>query len=343
MDTLQTLLKNFQSPAYLNWLRQEFSITGIPRPVLACELNIISGDHSSWVGNLLIKQENTEIPLDFVLKLTPAEAGCAELAFHQLAQGVVEQVAPVIAGGLLLDCNACFLLMPNMQQNHKLLCHAQDTFTGLILSEKEQAQVLKALAEYHTAASTLTDQAEPLGYGRYRSESRPLLESVTRCSALTNGIPENILPSGTTKQLKRLLPHAVHYWNSSVRKRFQSKQGLTICHGDCFPHHFWVHNENNRQHHLFDFDLATLHSPVWDLVTLLSTGNFPDKEHALNIYYQHAHLTCSHRELKEEYQKLCLCQIFHVLAERERGTGELIWKVRLANLLRQVNQHVEYL
>ncbi|WP_281646990.1 phosphotransferase [Parendozoicomonas sp. Alg238-R29] len=330
------LINLFSSPTFLREIANQCEELGyflnLPTAsITQCELEEIEGEHSSWIGKLTIT--TTKDHQRLVLKLSPAGSGEHEVIFHQtIKAGSDVPTTPVLAFGILED-ETSFLIMPDQTDTHRQLFNTVQTFTGSRISHSLQTTVIKALTAFHKAMEPLVEHADYLGVGRYRDLPRPLLEYVTLCSELVAEFPERILPPEDHQQLKQLLPLAVHYWKTSLRKRLKSKQGLTICHGDCFLHHFWMPHNTQQEPLLFDFDLATLHSPTWDLVTLLSTGNFPDTERCLKTYHLHAGLGTPFDEFKEEFAWLSICQLYHVLADRERGCDELLWKDRLKNLL----------
>ncbi|WP_155161634.1 phosphotransferase [Sansalvadorimonas verongulae] len=304
-------------------------------PILApyenCKVTEIEGEHSAWIGRI----ESTP-PL--ILKQPNAYSGYYELLFHRLTSAASDSpAAPVLASGALSD-DSCFLLMPDQTITHRQLFSPMKTFTGSQISQPLQTTLLKTLADFHKAMEPLVEHAEELGFGRYRDLPRPLLEHISICSALVKDFPEHIVPPEDHQKLKTLLPQAVHYWETVLRPKFAARKGLAICHGDCFLHHFWMPLDARESPLLFDFDLATIHRPAWDLVMLLSTGNFPDTERSLKTYHLHARMGTPFEELKEEFGWLAACQLYHVLADRERGCNELLWKGRLKNLLRLSEQ-----
>ncbi len=331
MNTLHNLILSLHRPDFMGWLRDEFAITAFPQTIDSIILNEISGSHSHWLGHLVIN----DLP-GFVIKLMPVNSGYSELLFHQQLRAAPVRVrdripvAPVLHSGLLVAFQAGFVLMHDQSKSHHLACGAQDTFTGFQVSEQQQKTVLRTLARYHGYGTGLVKAMAALGLGRYRNDDLPLLESIPRCTGLLEQLAKVPLPAGVLVRLHGLLPKAVHYWNTQLRLR----QDLTLCHGDCFLHHFWLANQPRGRALLFDFGNATVHSPVWDLVTLLSTGNFADVNQCLNLYHQYQQGSQSLKSLREEFQMLALCQIWTVLAERERGAGELIWRTQLRNLLR---------
>ncbi|CAM3606813.1 hypothetical protein [Parendozoicomonas haliclonae] len=342
---LENLLDNFRNPDFLKWFRGEFQITALPETILSCSLETIPGHHSSWLGYLDI-QSSTAKPLRLVLKLRPVEQGYAEVLFHQIWQSSASNtVAPVYAAGLLTDFDCCFLLMPDNTETHHLPCDINDTFTGFQPDKDLQHAIIKTLAEFHNEAAELLkdeelkEQITGLGFGRYRDHTLPLLESITYSSYLVNSFPDDLLSPSHKHQIKERLLDAVYFWNATLRPRFKYFKNITISHSDCLLHHFWLPDDKSQRPQLFDFDQATIHSPVWDLVTLLSTGNFTDIDASLDGYREHSFLKYSEDELREEFEALALCQIYTVLAERERGAGELLWRTRLVRLLRLVSLH----
>ncbi len=330
MNTLPNLIMSLHRPDFLGWLRDEFAISAFPHTIESITLHEISGSHSNWLGHLVINEQP-----GLVIKLMPVASGYSELLFHQQLNAAPARVharipvAPVLSSGLLVAFQAGFVLMADQTNSHHLACSADDTFTGFRLSESQQKTVLRTLARYHAHGTKLVDAMAALGVGRYRNDDLPLLESIPRCTALLDNLAGVPLAAGVLDRLRTLLPQAVYYWNTQLRQRGH----FTLCHGDCFVHHFWLANQPRGGALLFDFGNATVHSPVWDLVTLLSTGNFADVDHCLKLYHHYQKGLQSLASLREEFQRLAMCQLWTVLAERERGASELIWRTQLGNLL----------
>ncbi len=341
---LNTVIARFQDSNYLTRLFHSHSLL-VNGKVSGCELIEIPGIHSSFCGLLKLQYQggDTSLPEQMVIKLAPLSSGYHETLFRQLIHKVAScTVAPIIASGIDREVNTCFAFMPDYRATHRLLCQPEESYAIGCCNPDLAGKAVQVLARFHNDMQAhvmmqeVQEVQEELGLGRYRSDPKPLLASIPRCCRLVGKFEEESYSQDTAQLLRQLLPQAVHYWNDSVRPRFRSGSNLTIVHGDCLWHHFWIPRDNHQKIMLFDFDLTTVHSPVWDLVTLLSTrlGDGLQVSELLKTYRQATDMQISRDELEQEFAWLSLCQVFHVLADWEHGCSDVIWLPRLHSLLK---------
>ncbi|MCL6271261.1 aminoglycoside phosphotransferase family protein [Sansalvadorimonas sp. 2012CJ34-2] len=228
--------------------------------------------------------------------------------------------------------------MPEYRATHNLLLEAEETFSTGLIDCSTAKEAIACLAQFHNDMINNLPVDKDLSYGRYRDHALPLLETIPVCCRLVGKFEEEGYSQKLASQLRTLLPEAVHYWNSQIRPQLKEERNVTVIHGDCFWHHFWVPKAKGGSMMLFDFDLATVHNPVWDLVTLLSTRR-PEglsTSDAITCYRKHSRLRLSQEDVEKEFAWLSLCQIYHVLADWNHGCREVIWSQRLNNLLQEI-------
>lgn len=264
------------------------------------------------------------LPNQWVLKIRTHSEGIVETEFFR--QAVHSQrlnFLPSPGAYKSWDSGESVVLLENLKNTHKLVVTDQQVFNqcGWRPIRAVLELLVRALAQFHAC---WWNQPE-LEHLRIRSPD----------------YDQNI---ATKMQLFKHQMHqepelvkGVEWAKANVSQFFQrgSKSPVTLVHGDCYPWHFFLGRTENDVR-LFDFEFAAVHSPAYDLVSLLSYWQ-GDYKRVFRQYHEHL---VSEKIAGYEFDALMsdvkiaiAAHIIRSVQEWHRECSEALWKVKLNNLL----------
>lgn len=265
------------------------------------------------------------LPEHWVLKIRTHFEGTSEVQFYQQAALSQKQEHLSRAGAFKLwDSGESVLLLENLQHTHKLVVTDNQVFNqfGWRPTCAVLEQLIQAIALFHgrwwNAPELSSLSFSPWNYEDILNRSLVHFKAKER--------PDDAVTA--------LLEQAVHDISLFQHRTDQSQ--VTLVHGDCFPWHFFLGREGGDVK-LFDFEFAMVHSPAYDLVSLLSywQGDYLKWVRRYHDALVSAQVTdYSFNHLLADIKLAVSAHTLRVIFDWHRGCSEALWKPRLGGVLK---------
>ena len=275
---------------------------------------------------------NARLPEHWVLKIRTHFEGTGEINFYQQASGAARlNYLPKAGACKSWETGESVLLLESLKESHKLMVTDEQVYNqlGWRPTRALLGQLLEALAGFH-ACWWNQPELELL-----KTDSPDNDEIFNKVRSFKNKMrSDDVL----IKLVERGLADIPLY-----RKRAEALP-VTLVHGDCFPWHFFL-GRGGQSVKLFDFEFTSVHSPAYDLVSLLSywRGNY------LKMFRQYHDILVDRdvygydfEVLLEDIKLAIAAHILRSVQEWHRGCSEAMWKTRLTGLshmLQAVDNH----
>ena len=276
-------------------------------------------------------------PDQWVLKVRTHHEGDTEVRFyHQAAEANRLDFLPRAGAFKSWPSGESVLLLESLKGTHRLVVTDDQVFsqqgwrpTGGILQ-----QLINTLARFHACwwnqSELETMKSQPWDYDDILIKNVPSfknsVQSETHLMELVNDAIANI-----PLFLKRA-----------------EVSPVTLIHGDCFPWHFFRGREGDDMK-LFDFEFSTVHSPAYDLVSLLCYWH-GDCLKAFRKYYDVlvAGQVSDYRfeELLDDIRLAVAAHTLRAVQDWHRGCSDALWRnkmVGLLQMLKAVNNYKNFI
>lgn len=265
------------------------------------------------------------LPDQWVLKVRTHFEGDAEIRFyHQAAKANRLDFLPRAGAFKSWPSGESVLLLESLKVTHRLVVTDDQVFnqqgwrpTGGILQ-----QLVSTLAQFHARWWNHSElgalKTQPWNYDDILRKDVPSFKNSMQSAA----------------DLMELVNRSIA--DISLFLKRADASSVTLMHGDCFPWHFFRSREGGDMK-LFDFEYSTVHSPAYDLVSLLCYwhGNY------LKVFWQyHDALVAGQvtdygfEELLSDIRLAVAAHTLRAVKDWHRGCSEALWKNKMMGLLK---------
>lgn len=268
---------------------------------------------------------NTEpkLPEHWVLKIRTHSEGVPEVRFYQQATSSKKHEYLPRAGAFKFwNSGESVLLLESLQNTHKLVVTDNQVFNqlGWRPTYAVLQQLIKTIARFHACWWNTPElsslKSQPWDYDDI--------------------LNHNVSPFKNKEQpgdaVMELLERAVRDIPLFVKRAEESQ--VTLVHGDCFPWHFFL-GRAEEDVKLFDFEFSMVHSPAYDLVSLISywQGDY------LKWFRQYHYVLISEQimdygfdELLADIKLAIAAHTLRTVFDWHRGCSTALWKTKLTGL-----------
>ena len=271
-----------------------------------------------------------KLPGHWVLKIRTHSEGVSEVKFYQQATASRRtDYLPKAGAFKSWDSGESVLLLESLQGSHKLAVTDNQVFnqSGWRPSYAVLEDLIQAIAGFHGHWWNVPElKNHPQDYNNILEHQLPSFKHKVQPDDRVMGL------------LKRAIDDIPLFL-----QRVDEPQ-ITLVHGDCFPWHFFLERAG-KDVRLFDFEFSMVHSPAYDLVSLLS---YWQGDYLKWFRKYHDALVCGQvadypfERLLADIKPAIAAHTLRSVFDWHRGCSQALWKTPLAGLsqmLQAVDNH----
>ena len=266
---------------------------------------------------------DARLPEEWVLKVRTHFEGEAEIRFYQQAvQANRLNFLPRAGAFKAWPSGESVLLLESLKASHRLVVTDELVFNqrGWRPTSAMLRQLITTLAHFH---SEWWNQPELKAlYNNHQDYDE----------ILARDVPAFKMKAGQDTLLEELVDRAVADIPGFIKRA--NEMPVTLIHGDCFPWHFFQ-GRSGEDVKLFDFEFSMIHSPAYDLVSLLSywRGNYSRWFRQYHEALVSQQITgYSFEQLLEDINLAIAAHASRAVFDWHRGCSSALWQIKLTSL-----------